>query len=48
MSGNYDLALQKSMNADKWCTWGIICGLIWVALYFILYIIYGASLLYLF
>ncbi len=47
MSGNYDLALQKSMNAEKWCNWSFIAAAIWVALYFILYVIYGASLFYL-
>ena len=46
MSGNYNLALMKSENADKWCTWGIVCGAIWVGLYILLYVIYGASLFY--
>jgi hypothetical protein len=46
MSGNYNLALMKSQNADKWCTWGLVSGAIWVALYILMYVIYGASLFY--
>ena len=48
MSGNYDLALQKSMNADKWCTWSFIAAAIWVVLYIAIYAITGASLFYMY
>lgn len=34
--GNYEDALQKSRDADKWCNIGIVAGLIYFILYFVI------------
>lgn len=39
LAGNYDLAVEKSRNADKWCRWCITAGVVFIALYAIIMII---------
>lgn len=38
-AGNYDLALQKSKDADKWSNVSIICAVVFWILYFFLILI---------
>ena len=42
-AGNYQLAVEKSEKAAKWCKYSIVAGIIFYVLYFIL--IFGASIL---
>lgn len=39
IAGNYNLAVEKSQNADKWCKWCITAGIVCIALYVIFIII---------
>ena len=39
LAGNYDLALEKSRNAEKWSNYCIAAGIVFIALYIILMVI---------
>lgn len=43
-AGDYEGAVQASADAKKWSQIALICGIVWVALYFIIVVIAGVSL----
>ena len=40
-NGNYAEAEQKSADAKKWMTWGLIAGAVGIALYVIFFVLVG-------
>lgn len=43
-AGDYEGAVQASADAKKWSQIALICGIVWVALYFIIVVVAGVSL----
>jgi hypothetical protein len=43
IAGRYDVALQKSLEAAKWCKYCLIAGVAFWALYIILMVILGVA-----
>jgi hypothetical protein len=44
MSGNYNLAVEKSNNAKKWIKWALICWVIYIICIAIFYFVYFGAL----
>lgn len=39
IAGNYELALEKSKNAEKWCKYCIIAGAVFYFVYIVIMVI---------
>lgn len=42
-AGDYDGALQSSNDAKKWSLIALVCGLVWLVLYVIFFVIIGVA-----